>query len=132
MEDQPLIESRSLDLQRRKNDASNLPARPQYIELPSPGVIEEPSSGLLLDYFDIARRHKGTLIVIAFAGLLTSILVTLPQTPVYQARASLEIRDLNENFLNMRDVNPTTNELGSSSAESDLQTQVKILQSDSV
>lgn len=131
MEDQPLIES-PVNLQRRNIGVNNLQAPSQYIKAPSTGVIEEPSQGLLLEYFDIVRRHKGTLILIAFVGLLTSILLTLPQTPVYQARASLEIRDLNENFLNMRDVNPTTNEEGPSSAESDLQTQVKILQSDSV
>ncbi len=78
------------------------------------------------------RRHKGTLVLIAFLGLLSSLLLTLPQTPVYQARTSLEIRNLNENFLNMREVNPTANEGGSSPPESDLQTQVKILQSESV
>jgi capsular exopolysaccharide synthesis family protein len=87
---------------------------------------------LLLEYLDIARRHKVALILIAFLGLLTSFLLTLPQKPVYQAHASLEIRDLNQNFLNMRDVNPTTDDPGPSAAESDIETQVKILQSDSV
>jgi hypothetical protein len=28
--------------------------------------------------------------------------VTLPQTPVYQARTSIEIQGFNDNFLNMR------------------------------
>ena len=121
-----------MDLQRRKNGESNLPARPQYIEVPSSAVIEEQGPGLLLEYLDIVRRYKGTLILIAFLGLLTSLLLTLPQTPIYQARASLEIQNLNENFLNMRNVNPTSNEGGSSLPESDLQTQVKILQSESV
>ena len=131
MEDRPLLEG-PVDLQRRKNGESNLPARPQYIEVPSTEVIEEQGPGLLLEYLDIVRRYKGTLILIAFLGLLTSLLLTLPQTPIYQARASLEIQNLNENFLNMRNVNPTSNEGGSSLPESDLQTQVKILQSESV
>jgi len=121
-----------VDLQRRKNGESNLPARPQYIEVPSTAGIEEQGPGQLLGYLDIVRRHRGTLVLIAFLSLLTSLLVTLPQTPIYQARASIEIQNLNENFLNMRNVNPTANERGSSSAESDLQTQVKLLQSDSV
>jgi len=131
MEYRHLLESPA-DLQTRKNGESNLPTRPQFIEVPSTGVIEEPGPGLLLEYFDTVRRHKGTLILFAILGLLISFLLTLPQKPVYQARASLEIQDLNENFLNMRDVNPTTNEQGPSPGESDLQTQVNILQSDSV
>jgi capsular exopolysaccharide synthesis family protein len=121
-----------VDLQRRENGESNLLARPRIIEAPPTRVIEEPAPGLLLEYFDIVRRHKGTLTLIAFLGLLISLLITLPQRPIYQARASLEIQNLNENFLNMRNVNPTTSELDPSPAGPDLQTQVKILQSDSV
>jgi uncharacterized protein involved in exopolysaccharide biosynthesis len=75
--------------------------------VPSSQVIEEPGPGLLLEYWDIVRRHRGTLILIAFLGLLASILLTLPQTPVYQARASLEIQSINEDFLNMREMSST-------------------------
>ena len=131
MENRPLLEGPA-DPKRRKNGESNLLARPQYIEMPSSTVIEDSGPGLLLEYLDIVWRHKGTLILIAFLGLLASLLLTLPQTPIYQARASLEIQNLNENFLNMRDVSPTANEGGSSPAEYDLQTQAKILQSESV
>ncbi len=133
MENRPVSDGPAPDPQRRKNGESKLLARPQYIiEAPSSTVIEEPSPGLLLEYLDIVRRHKGTLILIAFLGLLTSLLLTLPQTPIYQARASLEIQNLNENFLNMRDVSPTANEGGSYPPGYDLQTHVKILQSESV
>jgi polysaccharide biosynthesis transport protein len=131
MEDEPLVQS-TANLQRQRNAVSTLQPRPQYIEALPTAVIEESGPGMLLEYFDIVRRHKVALILIAFLGMLISLLLTLTQKPVYQARASLEIRDLNENFLNMRDVNPTTDDPGASTAESDLQTQVKILQSDSV
>ena len=132
MENQPLLDDLGPDPRRRKNAGTNLLARPQYIEVPSPEVIEEPGPGLLLEYWDILRRHKGTLILIAFLGLLTSVLLTLPQTPIYQARASLEIQNLNEDFLNMRDISATANGGGSYPPQYDLQTQVKILQSESV
>src|ERR1017187_10293647 len=56
MENQPLLDE-PLDPQRRKNSESHLPARVQYIEAPSPTIIEEPGSGLLLEYFGIVRRH---------------------------------------------------------------------------
>jgi capsular exopolysaccharide synthesis family protein len=132
MENQPLLDDLGPDPRRRKSAGTSLVARPQYIEAPSPEVIEEPGPGLLLEYWDILRRHRGTLVLIAFLGLLSSLLLTLPQTPIYQARASLEIENLNENFLNMRDVSPTGNEGVSYPPQYDLQTQVKILQSESV
>jgi len=83
---------------RRKNGDSKLLARPQYVDVPYSPAIEEPGSGLLLEYLDIVRRHKGTLILVAFLGLLAALLLTLPQTPIYQAHASLEIQNLNEDF----------------------------------
>jgi succinoglycan biosynthesis transport protein ExoP len=122
-------------LRGRKDGERDLPARPQYLEAPSGMVIEEPGPGLLLEYIQIIRRNKGTLAFITSLGLLTSLLLTLAQKPIYQARASMEIQNLNENFLNMRDISPTrlAADGGDSSAlQPDLQTQVKILQSESV
>ena len=84
-----------------------LPRR-QYREVPFPEEFEEPGPGLLPEYWQILRRRKGTLILVIFLGLLTSLLLTLPQTPIYQARGSIEIQNLNQNFLNMRNVNPTS------------------------
>ena len=84
MENRPLLEGPAPDPHGRKNGENHLLARPQYIEVPSSAVVEEPGPGLLLEYWDILRRHKGTLILIAFLCLLTSILLTLPQAPVYQ------------------------------------------------
>jgi polysaccharide biosynthesis transport protein len=78
------------------------------------------------------RRNKGTLAFITSLGLLASLLLTFLQKPTYQARASLEIQNFNENFLNMSDISPTADERDSSTLQPDLQTQVKILQSESV
>ncbi|MCU1275007.1 MAG: lipopolysaccharide biosynthesis, partial [Bryobacterales bacterium] len=85
----------------------------------------------LLGYFQILSRHKGALLVSAFAGALAGLLIALPQTPLYQARVSLEIQGLNENFLNMKDFSPTST--GSVSyPDFDIQTQVRILESHSL
>jgi len=80
----------------------------------------------------ILRRRKGTLILCAFAGLLGGILLTLPQTPVYRARAVIEIQNVNEDFLNMRAVSPTAQDGGSAPPQTDIQTQIAILQSESI
>jgi succinoglycan biosynthesis transport protein ExoP len=85
----------------------------------------------LIEYWRILRRSKGTLILIAFAGALLGFLIALPQTPIYQARTSVEVVGLNDNFMNMKQVNPI-NQGGASADVSDIQTQIKILQSESL
>ncbi len=132
MENRAQLEDAGSGAHGHKTAGISVAPRPQYIEAPYAEVLDEPGPGLLLEYWDIIRRHWTALMVAAFIGLLAALLFTLPQTPVYRARASLEIQNLNENFLNMREVNPTTNDPGSSPPEYDLQTQVQILQSESV
>lgn len=97
----------------------------------APGYNDEPESAGLIEYWRILRRHQGTLILLACIGALIGYLVTLPQTPIYQARASLEIVSLNENFLNMKGSNPFADS-GSSTDATDILTQIKLLQSDSL
>ena len=102
-----------------------------YSNAPEPNV--EPESRSLLEYWRILRRRKGTLILVAAVGAIIGFLVTLPQTPIYQVRTSLEIVGLNQNFLNIKESNPL-NEGGSGSSvdTTDIQTQIQILQSDSL
>jgi succinoglycan biosynthesis transport protein ExoP len=133
MGNEPLLDEPRKDSYSRNGGKYNLlPSWPQYVEVPYPEVFEEPGPGQLHEYLQIFRRRKGTLILIVFLGLLTSLLLTLPQTPIYQARGSIEIQDLNENFLNTRNVSPTADDWASYAPGSDLQTQVKILRSESV
>jgi capsular exopolysaccharide synthesis family protein len=93
--------------------------------------IEASDETGLLEYWRILRRHKWALILFAFLGMLAGVGITLPQTPVYQARTSLEIQSLNEDFLNIKQVNPVSDANGAV-ALTDIQTQIKILQSDSL
>ncbi|MGH9680444.1 MAG: GumC family protein, partial [Candidatus Acidiferrales bacterium] len=133
MESQPILYDPDKDPRNLKDAQANLLApRRSYPEAAYSEVIEEPGPSLLLEYLKILRRRKGTLILIVFLGLLASLLLTLPQTPIYQARGSVEIQSLNDNFLNMRNVNPTADGGSSSAPEADLNTQAKILQSDSL
>ena len=132
MDNQHLLDDPDPQPRRRKPEETRLAPRPQYIEAPYAEVIDEPGRGLLLEYWDIIRCHRVALVLAAFFGTLAALLFTLPQTPVYRARASLEIQNLNENFLNLREVSTTTNQDASATPETDLQTQVQILQSESV
>ena len=86
-------------------------------------------AGLLPNYWRLICRRKGAILIFGFLGVLTAIALTLPRTPVYQARTSIEVQGVNDNFLNMKSVDPT-NALQDYSAEAYIQTQMKILQSD--
>src|ERR1017187_8019572 len=98
MENQPLLDDPGQGpLARKGARTSLLPLRRQYMDMPFPEEFEEPGPGLLPEYWQILRCRKGTLILIVFLGLLTSLLLTIPQTPIYQARGSIEIQNLNQN-----------------------------------
>jgi succinoglycan biosynthesis transport protein ExoP len=132
MEKHPLIDDPRKNALSRNGSKNGLlrPGR-QYVEMPIPEVFEE-SGPDLPEYLQILRRRKGTLILIVFLGLLISLLLTISQTPVYDARGSIEIQNFNENFLNMRNVSPTADDGGSYAPGTDLQTQAGILQSESL
>jgi succinoglycan biosynthesis transport protein ExoP len=108
----------------RRTDRSGYP-------YPAAEPLEEGGFGPA-EYWRTLQRRKGTVLLAAFLGALTACLYTFPQTPVYQSRAVLEWQGLNENFLNMREVNPTTESGSASSPEYDIQTQIRILESRSL
>ena len=99
---------------------------PDVIDVGGPALKRDYSG--LLEYWQMLRRHPGAVVLATILGGVLGFLLTLPSSRVYQARTSLEIQGLNDEFLNMRNVNPTASE-GSSGLSVDIQTQVKILQS---
>jgi succinoglycan biosynthesis transport protein ExoP len=133
MDSQPLLYNPGQNprIQREIRDGLLAPRLPN-LEVQYPEVFEEQGRGLVIEYAKIMRRQYGTLILIALMGLAVALAVTLPQTPIYQARGSVEIQNVNDNFLNLRNLSPTANDVNSNAPGSDLNTQAKILQSDSV
>src|SRR6267378_5153184 len=83
----------------------------------------------LIQYWRLLRRRQGTLILATCLGVLVALLLTLPQTPVYQSKTSLELLNLNQDFMHMKDVDQVAEESGYNLL-TDIQTQIKILQSD--
>src|SRR5215471_8449232 len=83
---------------------------PSYVE--SVGYVKGRWGGSeyggLLEYWSVLCRYKFSVITITFVGLAASVLLTLPQKPIYQARAALEIQNLNEDFLNIKQVTPVS------------------------
>ena len=85
-----------------------------------------------VEYWNLILRHRGTILLTAVLGALAGFLYTLPQTPIYQASTTIEAQGLNENFLNMKDYNPTTSSGSQYDSSVDLRTQVKLMQSKSL
>src|SRR2546425_12092996 len=92
-------------------------------------AIPVPTS--LFEYGQLLLRRKGTILIAAVLGTGLGLLVSVPRTRIYQAHTTLEIQGLNENLLNTREVNPAAPTVNSSAVE-EIQTQIKILQSESL
>ena len=82
----------------------------------------------LVDHWQILFRHRKTLLAFVVAGLVAAILISLIQTPIYRVRTSLEIQG--PSFLESKGTNDTAGNYAS--PESYVETQVKLLQSESL
>ena len=104
--------------------------RPRITGAEWPGAPAE-TPGHLFEFWRVIRANLGWISLLTLIGGLLGWVVSAFQSPMYQSRTVLDIRSLNENFLNPREGTPmgTT---GSVLPESYLQTEIKILQSDSL
>jgi len=121
------------------NDGSSLDRRPNWPADPQAGGLpfrvidlESPASAggggsaqAPADYWAIFVKHKWLVLFCALVGTTIGWLFAAFTKPMYQARTLLEIRGLNENFMNAREVDPTA---GYTWEPSYLQTQIRILQ----
>ncbi len=88
------------------------------------------SASLLAEYASLFKRRRSMILLFTLAGALLGWAITIGMEPVYRARTSLDIQNLNADFLNMKAVSQTGSEAGSSEAY--VQTQIKLLQSDTL
>jgi succinoglycan biosynthesis transport protein ExoP len=83
-----------------------------------------------LEYWRAIRGNLLWIFVLTLCGLALGWLFAANQRPLYEARTVLDIRSLNENFLNNQGSSTGTTE--SVLPEAYIQTEIKILQSDSI
>jgi len=84
-----------------------------------------------LEYLAIIKRHARSIIFLAALGALAGVSIAYFTRPMYRARVTLDIQQFDENVLNMRPTAEPSNNSGAP-AESYIQTEIKILQSDTV
>jgi uncharacterized protein involved in exopolysaccharide biosynthesis len=100
----------------------------RYMESPSMETAASPGYDNLLDYWNILFRHRKTLLSFALVGLLGAMVISLVQTRIYRVRTSLEIQG--NSFLEAKN---SADSAGSyATPESYMETQVKLLQSESL
>src|SRR5690242_6245614 len=83
----------------------------------------------VFEYLSILNRGKRKLLLYALLGTLLGFLLTRGQSPVYRARTLISIENLNEDFLNMRNVRTVAPEATSEPPEYNIRTQLAVLQS---
>jgi succinoglycan biosynthesis transport protein ExoP len=102
----------------------------QPFRAPRINARESKKVNLVVDYYRTIKRWRWAIVFFAAFGILLSFLLNLASLPVYRARTSLQIQSVNSDFMNMRAVAPTGG--ASMSGDEDVQTQIKLLQSDTL
>lgn len=98
--------------------------------------VQDDSTGskpqsLLFDYIQTLNRFRWVIASWAAVGLFLGVIVHFGTFPIYQARTSVDIQSLNGDFMNMKSV-ATTNDQAPGASDTFVQTQIKLLQSETL
>jgi len=120
----------------RTSETNTLPAiplatvyGPEYSVQPSPRP--QPQAGSVLDYWGLLWQSKKLFAACTGGGLAIALAVLLTQSPTYRARTTLEVQDLNHEFVDLKLAGPVADS-SSTDALTDIQTQIKLLQSNTL
>jgi succinoglycan biosynthesis transport protein ExoP len=83
----------------------------------------------LLDHLGVLWKFKYSVGCCVLLGIVAAGAYSFHQTPEYRSSLQMEVQDLNQNFMNARDVDPTA-EASPQAPDSYVQVQVQVLQSD--
>jgi len=89
-------------------------------------VEHRPQPEASVNYSALLRRHRVAVIGIMGGVLLVSVLYTLIAHKVYRSEVILEVTGINQDFMNSKDVDPTSNQL---TGDAYIETQTKLLKS---
>ena len=120
------------ELTRRRSSATPMETRPlSYADVVSGDLGTDSESKGLLEYWDILRRRRKTVVLFTLLGLSAAALFTMLQTPTFRARTAIEIQNVNSDFLNAKQVNPVAED-SAMNLLTDVQTQLKIIDSEAL
>jgi polysaccharide biosynthesis transport protein len=96
------------------------------IELSHPTIASRPRPEATVNYSALLRRHRNAVAVIVGGTLLLSVLYTLVAPKVYKSEVILEVMGINQDFMNSKEVDPTSNQV---TGDQYIETQTKLLKS---
>ena len=106
--------------------------RPLEPRVPRPAVGQDAGSpepeSVMSEYAALLRRRRLLIFVCAVSCMVLAVLSTVAMRPLYRTRASVDVQGINGDFMNMREVS----RVGTESSDTAQQTQVKLLQSDTL
>jgi succinoglycan biosynthesis transport protein ExoP len=96
------------------------------IELSRPMGSNRPQPEASVNYPALIRRHRNAIALIMGGTLLLSALYTLVAHKVYKSEVILEVTGINQDFMNAKSVDPTSNQI---TGDEYIETQTKLLKS---
>ncbi len=100
--------------------------RGSAIELSHPLAVNRPRAEASVNYSALLRRHRNAVAAIVGGTLLLSVLYTLVAPKVYKSEVILEVMGINQDFMNSKEVDPTSNQV---TGDQYIETQTKLLKS---
>jgi polysaccharide biosynthesis transport protein len=123
-------EAQRLALVPRSPASEVVQAQPLSVPYSVESSDDSEQDGGILEYWRMLRRHKVAILVSALCGLILGYLAGIPMKPIYRAHTSIEILNMNQDFMNLKQSTPVASE--SYDDTSEVQTQAKLIQSESV
>lgn len=113
-----------------RNKHSMLPEAGTALTTPVTYDVEPAASFITFgDALGALWRRKLIVAGMAALGGAVALAMAFSQTPIYQAKALVEVQGINENFLNRRDLDPSVDG-GVMQFDAYVQTQIKIIQTE--
>jgi len=81
-------------------------------------------------YLPLLRYYRGMIAAVVLGALAVALVLFKLDQPLYRSRAVIELQGLNENFMNLKELDPTSKP--AQSTESFLDTQVRLVSSESL
>src|SRR4051812_6278510 len=99
-------------------NADNSRAEYVYLDSPQTAGTNDLAAQDPMRHWRVLNRRKGTLVLAAALCAAVGFLLTFLISPAYRARTFLEIENLNDDFLNTRNLSPTASASAYQSSDS--------------
>jgi succinoglycan biosynthesis transport protein ExoP len=100
--------------------------RGSAIELSHPIAVNRPRPEASVNYSALLRRHRTAVASIIGGTLLLSVLYTVVAPKSYKSEVILEVMGINQDFMNSKEVDPTSNQV---TGDQYIETQTKLMKS---